>query len=710
MSCDLAGLARRRYNEGAPETHASSRFRETKTKLPIPSPHDPAIFTQYLPQPFVAMPRPKAPKLVKTAPNLDYLKTASTKTIYRETSPASSAGRVTNATDDSDGLVVSRERGRGKSEAMATEAEYSMSGALAVEETTGSATRLKPPPKRIAEEVTRIAREADHVVATQEKRNLRTLEERKQSQDEIIPSSVPLQNFLGAQHVGSQQQRQSAALLGSRRPSFASRGHQTPLGQSSSKPGSMMLFKKRARQPSLLQMLNVAATQGEDGSEEDDESGEDLEDLDDFRPDDESTPLIKSLLQSNNVHETSSSSHSSQQQNSGGSGSRKRKLKSPEIQVPVSQFSNPAEEEQPLAAEKQGSSHVHLDPENDVSDPEIESTNEEPVLPRREAPPTSPEEEQIFSDTMAPPESSSSPSPDDRHQYINKGLAPSSTKDDAYSVARPRNGSRHTPMQPGRAKPAATTPTSVNRKTRNNASKKPKPLTTATLQNLLPRRRRNQTRPFKSTYDIPSTSEFESSPGPDDTENVNDNSDDDDDEEDELSFSASRQPTRKRRPQPPSMAIKANKTTPLQRPSPVTRPSTNKRKAKPSTTTALTTRSPSTTTTVSTISKSKPKPKSKPQTNSKNNQNDSRRVSRTYSRKSTAAADDDDPDQDASGVENDAQQQGGTGAPITLNDKAQAEMARLARKFREVDDYALDFEDVTASHSGSGSSQMKDAR
>lgn len=38
-------------------------------------------------------------------------------------------------------------------------------------------------------------------------------------------------------------------------------------------------------------------------------------------------------------------------------------------------------------------------------------------------------------------------------------------------------------------------------------------------------------------------------------------------------------------------------------------------------------------------------------------------------------------------------------------EKAKAEMKRLAEKFREVDEYTLDFEDMTGS-----SSQMKDAR
>jgi hypothetical protein len=157
---------------------------------------------------------------------------------------------------------------------------------------------------------------------------------------------------------------------------------------------------------------------------------------------------------------------------------------------------------------------------------------------------------------------------------------------------------------------------------------KPKPLTTATLQNLLPRRR---ARPQpKGDYDIPSSSDIEV-----DTTALGE-------DEDELSFHATSKMRRKKQ----SMGIVAQKRA---------------AKGKEA----------------GTGGKGK-------------------RVSKTYTRKSGSESDVDE-----------IGQRGERGRSKTpgLDGKVKAEMKRLADKFREVDEYTLDFEDMTGS-----SSQMKDAR
>ena len=105
-----------------------------------------------------------------------------------------------------------------------------------------------------------------------------------------------------------------------------------------------------------------------------------------------------------------------------------------------------------------------------------------------------------------------------------------------------------------------------------------------------------------------------------------------------------------------------------------------------------------------------------------------KRVSRTYTKKSTAAVgseienenDDDENHRIGADGDGDENANGGfsrgrgrgrdregrrEGTPA-LDDKVKDEMKRLASKFREVDEYALEFEDMT----GNSSSQMRDAR
>ena len=79
----------------------------------------------------------------------------------------------------------------------------------------------------------------------------------------------------------------------------------------------------------------------------------------------------------------------------------------------------------------------------------------------------------------------------------------------------------------------------------------------------------------------------------------------------------------------------------------------------------------------------------------------------TYGRKSNigshSGSDDGSADEDEDTSREVAGARGAT-APV-LDGKAKVEMRRLVDKFKEVDEYTLDFEDMTGS-----SSQMKDAR
>ena len=83
-----------------------------------------------------------------------------------------------------------------------------------------------------------------------------------------------------------------------------------------------------------------------------------------------------------------------------------------------------------------------------------------------------------------------------------------------------------------------------------------------------------------------------------------------------------------------------------------------------------------------------------------------KRISNTYTRKSMVVSD----DENESHGESEAGNVGRYGSRArsttpALDSKTMEEMRRLAEKFREVDEYTLDFEDMTAS-----SDKMKDAR
>ena len=94
-----------------------------------------------------------------------------------------------------------------------------------------------------------------------------------------------------------------------------------------------------------------------------------------------------------------------------------------------------------------------------------------------------------------------------------------------------------------------------------------------------------------------------------------------------------------------------------------------------------------------------------------------KRVPKTYAKKTAVESEgenenvgiDNDDDDAGEGIENENGAVGGARGgrkTAALDGRAKEEMKRLADKFREVDEYTLDFEDMT----GNSSSQMMDAR
>ncbi|KAL9130486.1 MAG: hypothetical protein Q9217_001358 [Psora testacea] len=547
------------------------------------------------------MPRPKRSKLVHTVPTKVRVAAPTiTSTASKQDGKFSpqTCRRPTNGSDDSDGLVR-REKVESSARVRGTQ-EYTMSGALVQD--PAESTRSRPPSGQSRAVLSRIVREADHAqtVVAGNARNARR--GKAQLAQATGPSQISSSQPSKSPTVG----RQGPGRLGhfaenSGDGSSLGAGRRgTPLAQSSMLGG--IQFNRRARQPSLLQLAQAQH-----------DALEDFEDVElyDFRPDDESTPLIKSL------------SHSRGQRTSSSSGTRKRKLSTPEIQVHASQSqdqcsSAPSDQSQPL--QEGDSFDLPLNEDNDLP---------EPTLPQlRHSTTPSP---QIFSDTLAPPQSSSSPIRLSPQTVRGRRKKPAAT---ARAGARDQR-KQASPDPSLQATTAASQVTPVRK-----ARPPPKPLTTASLQNLLPRRR---TRPKpQSTYDIPSSSDTEL-----DATNLGE-------DEDELSFYAASKMRRKKL----------------------------------------------------TASTSKRGRKNRGKENSEL-ASKGKRVSKTYARKSIVESHNDDDGSSSGSVDEDTSHEidGKTGTAPVLDAKAKAEMKRLADKFKEVDEYILEFEDMTGS-----SSQLRDGR
>ena len=553
------------------------------------------------------MPRPKRSKVTPTIPTKLQAERVAKPALApsvaqkkKDLFSPSSSGRITTTSDDSDGLVVAKKTRR----SVTSDAQkgYRMSGALAVEDIGD--TRSKPPSSKTRAELNRIVREGDHEQAKW-KEEMAGLEAQEAATDdpEQIPSAIPAEAHLIGKESSSPGSRESVIRQPTDRR-LGSKVQETPRVQTSLLFGSA--FKRRQMQPSLLQ---IAQSQNQTQIDSNDDS-----DMYDFLPDEESTPLNKSLSQPIAHHVSSSSGRTS--------SSRKRKRTTPEVQVPASQSQSTQPRSSPTSSPPPSSV------QEDVHESPVEEAGPEPQLPRHRS--TQTPQPQIFSDTLAPPQSSSQTKQD-------QAATRKSTK-----AKNPSSKVRHIKSKALSPAPAPSPLSSQDTQNphilpvKRNPKAEAKPLTTASLQNLLPKRRPRE-RP-KGEYDMPSSSDV----GLDNTGLGED--------EDELSLHATKVPKKK----------------------PGTR-----------------------------VAKSVAKRKEAA----------AKKKAKTYSRKSVVLSDNDE----ANSIENDSvngdiggDNNNGVGkrARPALDGKARAEMKRLADKFREVDEYALDFEDMT----GNSSSQMKDAR
>ena len=523
------------------------------------------------------MPRPRQPKLIHTVPSTVRVakRPAAGENEREETSVATRAQDSRRLGSESNGIKA-REMTLPQKDGAAKRPKGRPTRAL-IASTQGSANSSPKPTKSSG------LRNATPLPG---KENLAPLEGRRKLQEPAIQAE---QIQLPDQRKGRQPTR-AGDIHSAQRPSSLLRQQNTPLGRSSILGG--MHFKKRVRQPSLLQ---VAQSQQDTSAELGDL------DIDDFRPDDESTPLIKAMK--NAGQQTSSSSDSKT--------SRKRKLASPEIQISASQG---------YSGRPEPSEDSSLDLRSSPVTTSEEEGGPESLLPRLPRPET--RSPTVLSETHALPQSSSSP-----------GRGPLGELS-SRSLERSEQVSAHVPSD-GVLSPRHTkTPAARSRKT----PRSPVPLTTARLQNLLPRRRKR--RGQQETYDLPSSSDIEL-----DATRLGE-------DEDELSFQA----TNKMRQRKSVMPIKSKRAS---------RVGTNK---------------------------------------SKEGASGTKRKSATYSKRDEIDSQAEHDEGSSLRFDNSTLEIDGKTLPV-LDPQTKAEMKRLADKFKEVDDFTLDFEDVTGS-----SSQMKDAR
>ncbi|KAL8990486.1 MAG: hypothetical protein Q9177_000880, partial [Variospora cf. flavescens] len=412
------------------------------------------------------MPRPKRTKVTPSKP-ISFATIAAGRLEPSDPvlsySPSISSSRRTNTSDDSDGLVTTSKDVVHRSGVAPLEA--TMTGALAVEDVGEKKTRPLSSKRRVA--LSRIAREADHAKANETLNAQReaTLAAEKLAKEEKhlesqIPSTQTAKPFIAQTGLSTHppvKALQDSLLTQSVRTRV------TPSRETSIL--DIENFKRRPRQPSLLQIARAHITA--EGSSLDDT-------LEEFEPDDQSTPLHQSLTGPQPRLSSSSGPLSS--------SSRKRKLSTPEVQVPASQSQR--------AQEKSSSSPPPSLPDNffDIAADDSQSDPPLPTIPtaNRAVAPLA-----IDSDVLAPPRSPSPDSPKKRMRQTDtrtkKPLVASRTKN------KPRTSKNRKQLSTGL--PPRSPSRSMDSPAAAPRTRSPlKLLTTSELQNFLPRRRRVMSR------------------------------------------------------------------------------------------------------------------------------------------------------------------------------------------------------------------------
>ncbi|KAI9832661.1 MAG: hypothetical protein M1819_004246 [Sarea resinae] len=223
-------------------------------------------------------------------------------------------------------------------------------------------------------------------------------------------------------------------------------------------------FKRRPRQPSILRMVRQDDTD---------------EDEDDFNPDDESTPL---KLDISKPHIDDEPTSLSTPRSPPTSSSRKRKLTPPTVEVPRSS--------PPPAVSPSGESALNDQSSQSISLPDIEAIGEETRQESRDKHEVAPE---LDSETMAPPRSSSPGSPEPISRTRSTRAGSKQTQSSRLAQAAKQTAPADFGSPPAR----------------NKKARRRDPVSTAALQNLLPRRRRRGPR---GDFDVLSSSEAEATP------------------------------------------------------------------------------------------------------------------------------------------------------------------------------------------------------
>lgn len=371
--------------------------------------------------------------------------------------------------DDSDGVVMNIRSTRAKRDVVAqrlpntvNEADLKMTGALSAENhspTTTSEPRT-PAPKALAG--TRATRGSVRLSAT--KTSPAVAQARAVSPNEAIShDSAEEGETSGFGDLTFSSLNSESPAHGTRPPSAVKVGA-TPAHETSIL--ALTNFKRRARQPSLLRMVQQTTD-----AEDNDESGlsnTDNFDFDDFVPQDESTPLNKQRITTEIKGANDSGAHLS----SSGSRGRKRKL-TPVVQVPRS--SPPYDPPSGADVESVRSPSPSL--------PDILPSREE-VVERTQ------DDEEILSQTLAPPKSSSP---------VREASPSRTSPQQTRARRRGRAGRQKTYNEESDAEETET----PARQKRNTKTKAQQGISTAQLKGLLPRRR-NRIRAHDE-YDITSS-------------------------------------------------------------------------------------------------------------------------------------------------------------------------------------------------------------
>jgi hypothetical protein len=413
------------------------------------------------------MPRPKRTKITSTttrvakvAPRKEVAKSATTKvTKVKET--------VNNLSDDSDDLVIkskttrsTRRKPLGKTPKQVEEADMEMTGALPATEDVPAEMSKSRTPASNASKKTRSARTSVRQVPSSTSKPASARAQLEVAQEELAQEG----NTSGFGDLTFSSFGSESPAHGTRPPSAIKVGA-TPAHEASIL--ALTNFKRRARQPSLLRMVQQTTDM-----EDNDQSGlddTDNFDFDDFLPHAESTPLNVRK----NVPEDDTRNDSGTQISSSGSQGVKRKL-SPVVQVPRS--SPPYDPPSGADVESARSPSPSL--------PEVLPTREDVVAQTQDEP-------EPLSETYAPPMSSSP----------------------VREVARPAQFSAQT-RNPGRGRASKKAPTYAESDGEETATPKrakktakadaQQKISTAQLKGLLPRRRNHNLRD-RDEFDLESS-------------------------------------------------------------------------------------------------------------------------------------------------------------------------------------------------------------